>query len=363
VDLTHLEEWVGGSPFTVDPDCHTPTGPGVSVLYQPTPIVTAFIQCLASELRLLGKFEMKSHRRNELRWSYSRCFEIKPEQPQSWEWFFDVIVGLADMLTLFAWQPIYPRRVVGLGQVVQDEGRDGRILTRRDSTEVFWHFLSPQIEPTFSESNVLIRFGDVQTQFQSVLNAWFSNRKKLGPVLELFFGSLYATKIHGAFQFLAMTQALEGLHRATIGGQYHPDLEYDWYKEDLKRCLTRLPADNDWKNKFINGELKWGNQYSQRKRFKGLLSRIDPALRNLLVRNAQGFVDHIVDTRNYLTHMDQKSLGNALQGHDLIFAFYKVQILVGILLLKEAGFSDHWLAGMLANNHYMGSLLNQAQNI
>ncbi len=293
---------------------------------------------------------MSSDRQRELRWSHLHYVEIIPRQPEAWDWFEDLIVGLSDFLALLMWQPIYPRSVIGLGPEVQEGETEGERITERESTEVFWHFLKPQVEPSIMESNILMRMGAMQLQFPSVLNAWFLNRQRLEPVYELFFGSLYAGKIHVAFQFHAMTRALEGLHRVILGGQYHPDLEYDWYKEELKQCVTRLPADNDWKNKFINGELRYSNQYSQRKRFKDLLNGLDSTLRSFLVHDTEAFVSRIVDTRNYLTHLDQRSRANSLQGGDLVWGFYKLQILVGVFLLRSAGFSDGDILRALSQN-------------
>jgi len=182
-------------------------------------------------------------------------------------------------------------------------------------------------------------------------------------VLELFFGSLYAPTIHVAVQFLALTRALEGLHRAIMGGSYHPDDEYESYRVELKEHVTRLHANNDWKNKFIGGELKYGNQYSLRKRLKDLLKGMDSALKGAILRDAEGFVDRVVKTRNYLTHMDEKEHGNALHGSDLIHAFDKLQILVGVLLLRETGISETEILSALLNNDHMKSLLRRVQHI
>ena len=363
VNLTCLEDWVSISPFNVDRACITPSGRGVSATYAPAPIITVSIPTLDSELQLVGQFEMRADRRRELRWFYSQYFRIIPSELQPWEWFLDVIVGLSDLLTVFMWQPIYARRVIGLGSEDQEMRRDGRTAPRRDSTEVFWNFLTPQTEPELSEGNILFRFGSIQEDIPSLLENWFSRRRDLEPVVDLFIGSLYAGKAHDAFQFLAMTRVLEGLHRATIGGQYHSDSDYDSYRAVLCEQVNLLAADNDWKQKFINGEIRWGNQYSQRRRYRDLLRTMDANLRSLLIQDVDGFVNRIVDTRNYLTHVDEGSRANALHGADLTLAFWKLQILAGVLLLREAGLSDDQIFRTLSNNSNIMLRLNQARHI
>lgn len=363
LNLNCLEEWVGRSPFFVDRAHVALSGRGASALYQPLEIPPTAVPSLAGEIRIVEEFVSKSDRRSELRWSCYRYLEIVPNQILPWEWFLDAIVGMSDLLTLFMWQPIYPRRVVGLGEDLEKKRSDGRNVTKRNSTEIFWHFLTPQIDPGILEDRVLLRLGDIQSSLPSILDSWFSKRKKLESVLELFFGSLYAPTIHVAFQFMALTRALEGLHRVTIGGSYHPDDEYDRYRMELKGHVTQLDANNDWKNKFIRGELQYGNQYSLRKRLKDLLKRMDSALKGAILRDEEGFVDRVVKTRNYLTHMDEKERGNALHGNDLMLAFYKLQILVGVLLLREAGISEPVVLRALSNNLHMKSLLSRGQHI
>jgi hypothetical protein len=338
VNLTHLENWLGMIPFEMDFVVETPTGRGVSARYQPTRVNTFAVPSLEAKISISGRFDMSADRHRELKWTYVHYVEIMPEQPRPWNWFIDVIDGLSSFLTLLMWQPIYPRRVTGLGQEVEYQERDGRTAMRRDSTEIFWQFLIPQVEPSLSANAIIFRMRDID--LPSALHKWFSNRQRLGPVYSLFFGSFYTSEIHVPFQFHAMTRALEGLHRTLFGGQYHSDNDYEILKEELRQCVNRLQADNDWKNKFKDGELKYGNQYSQGKRFKNLLNDLEPALRTFLVPNAESFVRRIVDTRNYLTHLDQTSQKNALQGGDLTYGYHKLQLLLGVFLLRGTGISD-----------------------
>jgi hypothetical protein len=138
---------------------------------------------------------------------------------------------------------------------------------------------------------------------------------------------------------------------------------YEHCKAALKQSVRQVDADPDWKQKFINGEVEFGNNYSQRKRLKDLLQGLDPSLRDLFTLDVRGLVDRIVSTRNSLTHTGENPPASVLQGTDLTWGFYKLQILLGVLVLREVGLSDAELVRVLSNNARMMNILDQARHI
>jgi ApeA N-terminal domain 1 len=109
----------------------------------------------------------------------------------------------------------------------------------------------------------------------------------------------------------------------------------------LDAVLGSAPADY---RKWLEQKLEYSNELSLRRRLKELLTPF-PALYKEL--GGASFVNRILDTRNYLTHYDEKSRMNAAQGERLHWLSEKLRIVVEMCLLTELGISASAMSDIL----------------
>lgn len=150
-------------------------------------------------------------------------------------------------------------------------------------------------------SDFLFRYKDFGDKFAEYLKAWFVQKKDLEPSINMLTEALMKRGLPSEFYFIGMTQALENLHRKTIGG----------------------------KNDGLT------------KRMEELLVKISPYLLKALVYNEPDFLDRIVKNRNHYTHhhsRDKTFVPASLS--ELFLLAEKLKIILITLLLQQIGMSQ-----------------------
>jgi hypothetical protein len=150
---------------------------------------------------------------------------------------------------------------------------------------------------------VLFFLEQISEDFNHYVSNWFIKAEKLKPVYDLYFGVQSATSMYLENQFLNIIQALETYHRRMYQGVYTSVEEYDHIYQLL---VAALPPNMDKSHRqSLVGTLKYGNEYSLRKRLKLIFSKVLKDLEDITIdiaREKDNFIDIAVNTRNYLTH-------------------------------------------------------------
>jgi len=141
-------------------------------------------------------------------------------------------------------------------------------------------------------------------------------------------------------KFINLTQALESLHRRTVGGTYLSASEFDPIKDLLNAAVPPdVPADLKRK---LSDSLEYANEYSLRKRLKELLRGLDPSTIEMLkIQDIAGTTDVIVRTRNCLTHFNESqrtTIADDIVG--LHFMNERLTALLFVLILKRLGVGE-----------------------
>lgn len=100
----------------------------------------------------------------------------------------------------------------------------------------------------------------------------------------------------------------------------------------------------------LKSRIKYGNEFSLRKRLNEIFAGIGPQNTALIAPNSATFISDVVDTRNYLTHYSDDLKEQTLEGADLFNANLRLKILLTILLLRELGI-DEGLITELVSSH------------
>ncbi len=147
---------------------------------------------------------------------------------------------------------------------------------------------------------------------------------------DLYRQSLHSTALSENGRFLAIAQAVESFHRRTHPGQ---ELAPAVHSARIARITSRLsPEDKKW----VKEKLNWSNELTFAARIRALAAEFPDLLRRA-EPEIEDFVRLLKDTRNYLTHWDQKLRTKAASGAQMRAVTDKAELLLDACLLKALG--------------------------
>jgi hypothetical protein len=144
-------------------------------------------------------------------------------------------------------------------------------------------------------------------------------------------------------RFLSLAHAVEAYHRRAIGGSELPE---DQHEKRLEGILGGCPHEHaDW----LREKLRYTNELSLRARLNKICETHGALLSSLKLQQGS-FIERVVATRNYLTHLDPKLQKGAARGEDLHRLGLNLKILLEACLLAEMGFSEDEMMGFFKRN-------------
>lgn len=181
-------------------------------------------------------------------------------------------------------------------------------------------------------------FPSIAKIFPAVLREWAANSRKLDAAHDLFFHILNNSQMSPETEFLSLTQSLEAFSRTFRGGNYLTVKKYDKVKGQI---ISAIPAylEKSHRDALAN-RIKYGYQWSLRKRLSDLIGLFSLDTQNALGFNEKNFIAKVVDTRNYLTHLDKTIRKNSLKSFSLIKVNKTLQSLFLMLIYLKIGIPE-----------------------
>ncbi|OWK45507.1 HEPN domain-containing protein [Fimbriiglobus ruber] len=348
INYLHLEEWLAYKPFPPQDEEKDAAGETTTYLSRYVvpdklnyPVASLGCDILIDSQMFFGGFASFHKESRE----HVALLTVKPAAKQPFDWFLERIVDLQNLLTLLIGEPTFPKRTVLYGDEIAGPG-----FTYREDIQLFFHPAHGKIGERLHPVKMLAMFPAVSAHFGTILDSWFAKRELLENVCDLFFGVIYNNYLFLQFRFLGLIQALETYCRRVQGGKYLPEADYEKIAAALKAALpTTTPQ--DLRNSLVQGKIKYGNEYSLRKRLRELLCSLEDDTTKLVTPTLGKFCEEVTATRNYLTHYSSELQAQAFKGGDLYAAYLRLRLLVTIVLLKELGLDEKAIRDLLANSH------------
>ena len=273
--------------------------------------------------------------------------QIKPIEPQDGEWYKRVVYKMRVLLSLLVGRPVVAtafKLCTGMQQI--SEHNEGcyplyvDLCVKQAGKAKGKDLLPPEIPFTYPR---------IAASMPAILNTWFSKTEQLSTLYSLFFGTTINRSIPREFQFLALIQALESYHRESGGDKYLSKEGYEEIRTALTNAIPKsTPADL---RDALKSRIKYGNEYSLRKRLELTLNKVPEALRNIFVQGNEQFIFQVVATRNYLTHRDESLKDNVLDDKGIFDAAVSLQLLIQYILLTELGIDEKTVARVMQEHH------------
>jgi hypothetical protein len=290
--FSELEQWLGQKVFCSER--HAEEGKNVSTLTHRFPeAFEAGVPTLNAKTRNRCVLVTGGGAGYSENWRHRAFLEVDPGKNQSLEWYLHVHDDFRDLLTLLVGEPVYTQH---FNVLIPDPGRDCNalpqvaLLFRQDADRGRKEVLTP---------DMLVAYPAIQDRIAAVFEAWFARSEQLRTAHDLFFHTFYNTRPYRRSEFLSLIHALECCDRSVNPSQYLPEEEYEKVRLAL---LAAIPLDiGDDLKASLKSRIKYGNEFSLRKRLTNLLGGLAPSTAQLVCDDCRAFVGRIVDTRNYFT--------------------------------------------------------------
>jgi len=332
---SYLDEWVNISGFNIQ----YPDKREVVIKYkQPEPIQAS----IGEDCKMFIDFQVTIVQK-EASIKQRTYIRIEPSVEKSLEEYWNIMRDIQNFLSLGVTEPVYPLTITGITEA------------NNSPVEIYYH--SPEISKVPKTLCMLFTFKDISDRFEILLKNWFEKADTLGPVYDLYFGTLYNPRMYLQHQFLSLIQAIEAYHRRKFEGKYLSNDDYEPIYEKFKKFINELAIEPSFKE-ALKSKLKYGNEHSLRKRLKDLFEKYKEVVDDF-IEDKDIFVNRVVDTRNYLTHYDKNLMEKAVDGEQLYYVTQQLKIVIVICLLSELGFNFKEIKNLLARNRRYKYVFNR----
>lgn len=351
VNFTNIENWLVARPFSMEMPKDTKSD--WTLTFKWPAEFNANLEDLGCAIESTHDFNTGGDLIREAHWKSKAYLKITPTEPKHFEWYWGVIYDLCNLLTLLIGETTYINYVKAFGDDVQISPDK----KSKETIELYFTQKKYGLNKNIHHFQMILPYSRISNNISDVLSLWFAKAQRLRSVYDLFFGTFYNPGLYLQFQFLSLMQAIESFHRVTKGGKYLSNEDWQPYRATLASGISK-ELDSGHRES-LKSRIKYGNEYSLRKRIGELLEILAESTASLLTPTDKFFTGVVVDTRNYLTHYDDELKDVALKDADLYWANQRLKILITILLLKEIGIPEDLIVNSMKENNKISQILKK----
>lgn len=203
----------------------------------------------------------------------------------------------------------------------------------------------------FNDRNFLFDYKKIKNNIGEYFKKWLNSYLILSPPIELYFSYKFSESNDFNFKFLTLAQGLESYHRRKEPkSTYLPVSEFNKMRNEI---IQNCPKDyQEW----LLQKLNFANEITLKKRLVSLLNTLPHGL--IPKDRNEALVKQIKNTRNYLTHYDERLLKKAVQGTDLVYLCLKMEGIFKLLFLQKIGFSDSEVIEIINKNSLLKTIFS-----
>ncbi|RJR31502.1 MAG: hypothetical protein C4576_31780 [Desulfobacteraceae bacterium] len=280
--------------------------------------------------------------------------KFRPHKKQNFDWYLNTVSNFRLLLSFLVGEPV---NLISFKLCTKKRRMIGRAEKKyyRNYIDVCIPFIRNDNPRKLYPPDILIPYPAVRKKFSRLLNDWYEKPTEITTACQLLFGVLLQKNIPVEFQFLALLQALEAFHRSKGTGRYVPDKAYIQIEDVLIKAIPKSVSSDH--RAALKSRIKYGNEYSLRKRISLILRSIGQSFRQKITQNDSKFVDRVVSTRNYLTHRDNSGGNNVLNYGEMARYSDSLKVLLMALILNEFAFDFGSLERAMSSNFRFRNML------
>jgi hypothetical protein len=225
------------------------------------------------------------------------------------------------------------------------------------SCQILYHRIERAGREHLQAALMLMPYATIKDDFPRMVERWLDRSEQSVLATNVYFGSLHHQSPAVNVKFLAIVHAIESYHRSLGVGLYMDQGKFDKAIESL---LSHIPPEIQGDHRLsLKSRLKYGNEYSLRRRLVGMLDRIPENARLRIAGDVAKFVQRVVATRNYYTHYDCLSKEESFSPKETYTAAERLRILLVANLIHDLGVKDADLMSILERSQDFQHWLRQ----
>lgn len=233
-------------------------------------------------------------------------------------------------------------------ELIQDMG-GGK--TREVPLKLYYESLPrAETKPVTRAHGMLFNYAHTSDKLERVLNSWLDNYETSAPAFNLYFASKSGAYKYLDGKFLSLAQGIETLHRRNSQETLMQEGEFNGL---VAAILDGCP---DTKQEWLKSKLEYANELPLRQRIRQMLKPFEPFYGDSKQRKY--FIGKVIDTRNYLTHYDNKLQRKAATGSELWTLCMKLEALFQLHFLRLIGLDDDFISNLIKDNQSLRSKLS-----
>lgn len=240
--------------------------------------------------------------------------------------------------------------VTGFSQHFTRDRGDG--TPQQLSVQIYYGSIpNAEAKPKIHWSDMLFRYDQVNQGLEELLSKWFANYETSEPAFNLYFAYKSGAQRYIDGRFLSLAQGIETLHRRNSTKTLMPPAEF---KQLVQTVLGSCPSE---KKQWLNARIAYGNELPLRQRLTEMIEPFQSLHGTEEERMA--FIENVLDTRNYLTHYDEKLSNKAATGVPLWQLCMKLEALFQLHFLRLMGLPDTLIKTLATENESIKWKLKQ----
>ncbi len=258
---------------------------------------------------------------------------LTPRDPKNLSWHLSIASDLRQLLTVLSGQEIFLTRLF-VKPAMQNVSADG---LREDPGwfQIFYPFRTASRPKDNETRRFVISAADLADDLPGVVAEWLRENAPVRALADLYAAVLLIDRFPAEAELLFLTQSLERYHRRRLPGRYMDDADYAAVSGALSAAI---PAGLEESHRAsLRARVRFGNEYSLRKRLAELMDRLDPTVAAMITDHRAGFIGQAVDTRNFYTHYpdDPAAAAGIVRGIDLWRFNGRLRLFIFALILTE----------------------------
>lgn len=184
---------------------------------------------------------------------------------------------------------------------------------------------------------------------EQFFQAWFAMPDEMDFAISWFNRLVMAPIENNYVVFFNFAQVLESLHRAMEGDTFISDEEFEPHYLRVKEFICKEIPNKKLRYSFSSA-IRHAKKYQQKERFMKLFKLIPKDIRNQIAEHPGDCIGKIVDTRNFIGHLDPKSEEKSLEAAQMAYATMGLRIIFRVIILLHFGIKPQTLERQLQRN-------------
>ncbi|MEF2247949.1 HEPN domain-containing protein [Paenibacillus sp. IITD108] len=279
-----------------------------------------------------------------IRYTYYLLFE--PDEPQSLEWYLNVVNKFKQFLTIYTDSLTY---ILFLQGINHERSKYISICNVP--------FPDYKKETRSRWNDFIISINNMSDNITEILNKWYALDHE--DILYTYIGNIPSDRKTIQERFLGYARVIESLHRLQESGVKTTFIDPIEYNKIITKIMNSFKEDmnNDLWNK-VNESLKHANEYGFQRRIKDVLKALpqDIEKRVCYGMKPSKYADVVRINRDYYTHFFAKP-DNLLNDYEMIAMNFSLKLICFWMISRKIGISDENLIGaMLHRGRWLDTL-------